>query len=130
MFLQVLPGPLPGTATEQGLYCKWANLGDQRPRFSASAIGRYFEDWIISEEVGFAKPDPRIFDVAYERMDRPPKERVLIVGDSLSSDIAGGIAYGIDTCWFNPSGRKADPAVPTTYEIQELGHLLMLLTRT
>jgi len=102
----------------------------QRSRFSASAIGRYFVDWIISEEVGFAKPDPRLFDIAFERMGRPDKERVLIIGDSLTSDIAGGIAYGIDTCWFNPTGRDADPTLPITYEIQELGQLLTLLART
>ncbi|HSG17116.1 MAG TPA: YjjG family noncanonical pyrimidine nucleotidase [Anaerolineae bacterium] len=101
----------------------------QRPRFGESSIGRYFEDWIISEEVGFAKPDPRIFDVAFERMGRPDKEQVLIIGDSLTSDIAGGIAYGIDTCWFNPAGRKADATTLITYEIQELSQLLTLPTR-
>jgi YjjG family noncanonical pyrimidine nucleotidase len=99
----------------------------QRPRFSASAIGRYFVDWIISEEVGFAKPDPRLFDIAFERMGRPAKERVLIIGDSLTSDIAGGIAYGIDTCWFNPTGREADPTMPTTYEIRDLAQLPAML---
>ena len=101
--------------------------GVQRPRFRASTIGRYFLDWVISEEVGFAKPDPRIFDVVFERMGRPPKQRVLIIGDSLSSDMAGGIAYGIDTCWYNPAGREADPSLPVTYEIHDLAQLLALL---
>ena len=50
-------------------------------------------------------------------MGRPDKEQVLIIGDSLTSDIAGGIAYGIDTCWFNPAGRKADATTLITYEI-------------
>ena len=101
----------------------------QRPRFAASAVGDYFVDWIISEEVGFAKPDPRIFDVAFERMGRPAKEGVLIIGDSLSSDIAGGIAYGIDTCWFNPTDREADPTMPITYEIRDLAELRTILAR-
>lgn len=99
----------------------------QRPRFSASSIGRYFEDWVISEEVGFAKPDPRIFDVAFERMGWPAKDGVLIIGDSLTSDMAGGIAYGIDTCWYNPTGRDPDPRIPSTYEIRQLGQLLTVL---
>ncbi|UCG22977.1 MAG: YjjG family noncanonical pyrimidine nucleotidase [Chloroflexota bacterium] len=101
----------------------------QRPRFAASAIGRYFLDWIISEEVGFAKPDPRIFDIAFERMGRPAKEQVLIIGDSLSSDMAGGIAYGIDTCWFNPTGRALDPPMPITYQIRNLAQLSNILAR-
>jgi YjjG family noncanonical pyrimidine nucleotidase len=99
----------------------------QHPRFNNSTIGRYFLDWVISEEVGFAKPDPRIFDIAFERMGRPNKERVLIIGDSFSSDMAGGIAYGIDTCWYNPAGREADPSLSATYEIRELAGLLHLL---
>jgi YjjG family noncanonical pyrimidine nucleotidase len=95
----------------------------QRPRFSASTIGRYFEGWVISEEVGVAKPDPRIFDIAFERLGQPDKKDVLIIGDSLSSDIAGGIGYGIDTCWYNPNGRQADPSLAVTYEITDLARL-------
>jgi YjjG family noncanonical pyrimidine nucleotidase len=99
----------------------------QRPRFGASTIGHYFSDWVISEEVGFAKPDPCIFDIVFERMGRPPRESVLIIGDSLSSDMAGGIAYGIDTCWYNPAGREADPALSVTHEIRDLAQLLTVL---
>jgi 2-haloacid dehalogenase len=95
----------------------------QRPRFGASAIGHYFEDWIISQEVGVAKPDPRIFDIAFERLGQPDKREVLIIGDSLSSDMAGGIAYGIDTCWYNPGRRSADPAMTINYQIADLDEL-------
>lgn len=101
----------------------------QRPRFGASDIGHYFMDWVISEEVGVAKPDPRIFDIAFERLGKPDKRDVLIIGDSLSSDMAGGIAYGIDTCWYNPTGRQADPALPVTYQIQDLAQLPAILSR-
>jgi len=99
----------------------------QRPRFGASTIGHYFEAWVISEEVGVAKPDPRIFDIAFERLGRPAKREVLIIGDSLTSDMAGGIAYGIDTCWYNPAGRQADSSLPVTYEIQDLAQLPAIL---
>jgi 2-haloacid dehalogenase len=99
----------------------------QRPRFSGSAIGHFFEDWVISEEVGVAKPDPRIFDIALERLGRPDKGEVLIIGDSLTSDMAGGIAYGIDTCWYNPTARPADPALPITYQIRNLVQLPALV---
>ena len=89
-----------------------------------STIGHYFDDVVISEEVGAAKPDGRIFDVAFERMGEPPKEEVLIVGDSLTSDIAGGIAYGIDTCWFNPDGLSDTMEMGIRYEIGRLSQLL------
>ena len=71
----------------------------QRPRLAGSAIGDYFAEVIISEEVGAAKPDPAIFDAAFELLGRPPRAKVLLIGDSLSSDIAGGRDYGLDTCW-------------------------------
>lgn len=99
----------------------------QRPRFGASTIGHYFEDWVISEEVGVAKPDPRIFDIAFERLDRPDKRDVIIIGDSLTSDMAGGIKYGIDTCWYNPRRLEADPSLPLTYMIRDLSQLTAIV---
>jgi len=98
----------------------------QRPRFDASPIREYFAEILISEEVGAAKPDPLIFDTAFARMGHPRKPEVLIVGDSLTSDIKGGSDYGIDTCWFNPSGRARENGVEPTYEIRRIGELLDL----
>lgn len=95
----------------------------QRSRLARAGIGDVFEAVIISEEVGAAKPHPRIFDVAFQRMSHPPKEEVLIVGDSLSSDVKGGSDYGIDTCWYNPTGRTPDLDVTITYEICDLRQL-------
>ncbi|MCA9969093.1 MAG: YjjG family noncanonical pyrimidine nucleotidase, partial [Anaerolineales bacterium] len=76
----------------------------QRPRLAASPLRDAFGPIIVSEEVGAAKPHPAIFDAAFAAMGHPPREAVLIVGDSLSSDMQGGVNYGIDTCWFNPAG--------------------------
>ncbi len=99
----------------------------QRPRFGRSTVGHYFSDVVISEEVGVAKPDPAIFEVAFAKMGFPAKADVLIVGDSLSSDIRGGLSYGIDTCWFNPEGKTNGSDMVAHYEIRELGDLLPLL---
>jgi 2-haloacid dehalogenase len=99
----------------------------QRPRFAHSAVGRYFSHVVISEEVGVAKPDSRIFDIAFEKMGHPYKTDVLIVGDSLTSDIKGGHLYGIDTCWFNPGRKLLDPGLEVRYEIGELAELLEFL---
>lgn len=54
-------------------------------------------------------------------------EKALIVGDSLTSDIAGGAATGIDTCWFNPRHKKPTGSVLPTYEIHSLGELYGIL---
>ena len=96
----------------------------QRSRLAQSTIGHYFEAILISEELGVAKPHPGIFDAAFAAMGNPGKDRVLIIGDSLSSDIKGGNAYGIATCWFNPQGNPRSTAYRIDYEIQSLEQIL------
>jgi 2-haloacid dehalogenase len=98
----------------------------QRPRVAASGIGHLFDHVVISGEVGVAKPAAGIFDLAFERMGSPRKERVLIVGDGLGSDIRGGIDYGIDTCWYNPAGDAVAAPRPR-YEIRSLMDLLSIV---
>ena len=99
----------------------------QRPRFAASSIGHLFDPVIISDELDVAKPDPAIFDAAFERMGGPAKEEVLLVGDSLSSDMRGGVDYGVDTCWYNPRGTPRPSGMSITHQIGELGELPPLL---
>jgi len=113
---------------QAGLLLITNGLSDvQRSRFARSPVMQYFADVVISEEVGAAKPAPEIFDVAFAKMGYPEKEDVLIVGDSLTSDIKGGNLYGIDTCWFNPDRKPRDPEVRSRYEIGELSELLDIL---
>jgi 2-haloacid dehalogenase len=99
----------------------------QRPRLHASTIYPFLEGIVISEEVGAAKPDAAFFDAAFCRMGGPRRADVLIVGDSLSSDMAGGAAYGIDTCWFNPGQLPEDPAFHIQYQISRLQELLRIV---
>ena len=99
----------------------------QVPRFAASSIHGCFAEIVISGEIGLAKPDPAIFDFAFDRIDRPARDRVLMIGDNLGSDILGGANYGLDTCWFNPAGVANGHGVEPTYEIRELHEILDLL---
>jgi len=92
----------------------------QRSRFSASMLEPYFHAVVISDEIGVAKPEAGFFTEMFSRMKCPKKSEVLIVGDSLSSDIAGGSNFGIDTCWFNPEGHSNDSSVEPTFEIGDL----------
>ncbi len=100
----------------------------QRDRLARSPIGKHFDVVVISEEVGFAKPDPRIFEHAWAEMGNPSKDSVLMVGDNLVADIQGGNNFGLATCWFNQDGRQTNGHVRTTHEVQRLDQLLELLT--
>jgi len=99
----------------------------QRSRLAKSGLADRFEAIIISEEIGVAKPDPRYFDVAFDRMGHPLRSATLVIGDSLSSDMRGANLYGVDGCWFNPDGRLRDPDVEVRYEIRRLRDLLDLI---
>lgn len=99
----------------------------QVPRFAASSIRDCFAEIVISGQIGLAKPDPAIFDFAFDRIDRPAKERVLMIGDNLGSDILGGVNYGLDTCWYNPSAVANGHGVEPTYVVRELHEILDLL---
>jgi 2-haloacid dehalogenase len=96
----------------------------QRSRLKRSVIQPFITELIISEEVGAAKPHPAFFEAAFARTGNPSKDEVLIVGDSLTSDMQGGINYGIDTCWYNPGGEPAPDGLSVTYEIKHFGELL------
>jgi putative hydrolase of the HAD superfamily len=99
----------------------------QDSRIRKSLIGKYFENIIISEEAGVSKPDPAIFQYALNKINYHNKDKILMIGDSLSSDIKGGINYGIDTCWFNPYKIKNESDFTPTYEIESLNELLHVL---
>lgn len=95
----------------------------QRPRFRRAGFHRLFPVVVISGEEGVAKPAPEIFDIALDRMGGPAKEEVLLIGDSLSSDVQGGVDYGLDTCWYNPAGSERGEGPEPRYEIRRLGEL-------
>lgn len=102
----------------------------QRRRFAASPVLDYVKGVVISEEVGSQKPDAGIYEAAMDLCGRPPKERVLMVGDSLTSDILGGIRFGIDTCWYNPSGKTAADGIQPAMEITEITELIHIVDGT
>lgn len=101
----------------------------QRRRIDRSGIGVYFKEILISTEVGIAKPDPAIFALAIEKLNRR-REDILCVGDSPSSDIRGGHNAGIDTCWFSPWDVTYPAEEPRPlYRISDLRQLLGFLSQ-
>jgi len=99
----------------------------QRSRLAHSAIRDFISEIIISEEIGVAKPNPAFFDIAASRTGYPAKTDVLIIGDSLTSDMQGGVNYGTDTCWYNPIGETRPDNLSITYELKNLHELLDLI---
>jgi len=99
----------------------------QRARLRKLNLDDTFDHVLISEEVGTAKPSREIFDLVFEKIGAVRKREVLVVGDSLSSDIRGGADYGIDTCWFNPEREGNSTGIVPTYEIARLDELLSIL---
>ena len=95
----------------------------QRSRLSASGIGHFFEDVIISEEVGVQKPDERIFQIACEKANCGDPKSALMIGDSPTSDIVGGSRSGMDTCLVQPSREPLSQEISPTYTILSLGEL-------
>lgn len=99
----------------------------QRSRLKRWELSVHFPVVVISDEIGAKKPDADFFDHTLRSLGNPDKQKCLIIGDSLTSDIQGGANAGIETCWFNPDARKNEGGPRPTYEIQDLKELTGLL---
>ena len=99
----------------------------QAGRMTSANLYRFFEKVFVSEEMGHNKPSKQYFDLAFAQISDFDADKAMIVGDSLTSDIKGGINAGIRTCWVNPKHLHADPEIPADFEIESLAQLEALL---
>ena len=84
-------------------------LEEQQGKLRQCALDRFVDELVVSEEAGMSKPDPRIFEIALERLGRRADE-VVMVGDSWAADVVGARRAGITPIWFNPDrARPPDP---------------------
>jgi YjjG family noncanonical pyrimidine nucleotidase len=95
----------------------------QEPRLRASSLAPLVDWLVISEQVGFTKPDPRIFHHALGLSGHADTSTVLFVGDRLESDILGAQNAGLASCWFNPLGAANVTGIEPRYEISRLAEL-------
>lgn len=77
----------------------------QNGRIAATDTEKYFDEIFISEKVGASKPHKAFFDYVAASVPNFSRDRALVVGDSLTSDVAGANQYGLDCVWFNPNGK-------------------------
>ncbi len=99
----------------------------QEKKLKASGLDQIFDAIFISENVGFEKPNKEFFEQVFASLGITDKSEAIIIGDSLTSDILGGVFAGIDTCWFNPSHKPNSLSLPVTYEIDDLGKLISIV---
>ena len=99
----------------------------QTARFGGCTIKKYFEKCYISDAIGVAKPKKGFFDAVAADIEGFDKSQALVIGDSLTSDIKGGVEYGIDTCWLNPAGKSAPDGWDITYTIGDIRELIGIL---
>lgn len=100
----------------------------QKGRMTSANLYRFFETVFVSQEIGHNKPSKAYFDACFESIPGFDPERALMVGDSLSSDIQGGINAGIKTVWVNPDHKPCGNIKPD-YEIEALHQLPALLEK-
>lgn len=99
----------------------------QQKRLENTYTAHFFEIVVISEQIGAAKPDRQVFDYAFALMDEFDRTKVLMVGDTLASDVLGGNNAGIDTCWLNPLRKENDTHIKPTYEIHNIKQLIEIV---
>lgn len=95
----------------------------QEKRLKDAQMANFFEQVFISEKIGTEKPDPGFFSYLFSHSNADPSQTV-IVGDSLSSDVLGGINAGIDTVWFNPQRNTNFSQILPSYQIDSLSELV------
>jgi len=99
----------------------------QHGRMDKSPIAPFISGLVISEEVGVAKPHPRMLEIGMEMAGVTDKRRVLMLGDSLSSDIAAAANAQVDACWYNPKETENKKGLPVAYEIRDLDEVDAIL---
>ena len=104
-----------------GSYCV------QHSRMTSAGLYPYFEACFVSEKLGRNKPQREYFETAFAQITGFDPARAIMVGDSLTSDIQGGINAGIRTCWINPDHKPGHPEITADHEIPSITELEKLL---
>ncbi len=99
----------------------------QRRKLARSGLGEMMDGIFLSEAVGAEKPARAFFDAVFAQIPPAAGDEIMIVGDSLTSDILGGILAGIRTCWYNPEGKAVPEGMRIDHVIRDLREVLSCL---
>ena len=101
----------------------------QERKLRKSGIGELVEEAFISDLIGYEKPSIEFFDHVFGKIGHYKKDEVIIIGDSLTSDMQGGNNAGILCCWYNPNHLENTKNVRIDYEIDNLWQLEEILKK-
>ncbi len=99
----------------------------QTIRLKNAKVLQYFSYVFVSEEIGYNKPNIKFFEHVFEKIIEKDKRRILVIGDSLTSDIKGGVNANLDTCWYNAEYKENITTIRPNYEINKLEELICML---
>ncbi len=99
----------------------------QLPRLRITGLNEFFEHIVISEQLGYSKPSREFFDHCHGLSGSPMHDMVLVIGDTLTSDIGGGLNYGYHTCWYNYHKSENQSEYRPHYEVQSHKEIQQLL---
>lgn len=99
----------------------------QRSKLGLSGFAEVMNDLFISDEIGAPKPQADFFEYCLSKIEEKDRSKILLVGDSLSSDIKGANIVGIKACWYNPKEKELPVGYTVDYEITDLHQIYELL---
>lgn len=99
----------------------------QEKKVRLSGLDRMVDGVFVSELMGYPKPRKEYFDACFERLQGISRKECILVGDSITSDMQGGVNAGIPVCWYNPEGKADYSGLAIDYEIRNLHDLLEIL---
>lgn len=105
-------------------------LAAQRRKLAASGLNRLLDGAFISDEIGIEKPNTGFFERVFKTLSdvgKFEKHEIMIVGDSLTSDMQGGNNAGIICCWYNPKGDRNTKGLRIAYEVKNLNEINEIL---
>lgn len=99
----------------------------QRQKLKLSGLAETMDGVFISDEIGCQKPGKAFFEYCLDQVEETDVQKILIVGDSLTSDILGGKQLGIPTCWYHPAGKKDTSDIVPDMVIDDLHRIYDIL---
>ena len=101
----------------------------QQGRFDKADLWKYFDDVFISEQVGFGKPDKRYFDYVLSKVTEKDKSKILVIGDSPTSDIKGAQNVGLDSLLFRRRAADYPPYAPPTFIAESYSEIISIIEK-
>lgn len=102
----------------------------QTRRFEASPLKDYIREIFISEAAGYQKPQREYFNYVFEKINGFEKEKAIMIGDSLTSDIKGANNAGIASCWYNPGRKSCDDSIRCDYIVKDYEQMKAVFEET